>query len=81
MASKLGPPRITRGQAKLHTDTDRDRILTAPGAVAYGLADLVLEGVEWLRLTALCRTQAESARRRRGRPESGAGGTSRVQFA
>jgi hypothetical protein len=34
MASKLGPPRITRGQAKLHTDTDRDRILTAPGAVA-----------------------------------------------
>jgi hypothetical protein len=81
MASKLGPPRITRGQAKLHTDTDRDRIFTASSAVAYDLADRVLEGVEWLRLTALCRTQAESGTATPEAPESGACGTSRVQFA
>jgi ATP-dependent Clp protease protease subunit len=28
--------------AKLRTDTDRDRVFTAPDAVAYGLADRVL---------------------------------------
>ena len=32
-----------RSVAELRHDTDRDRVFDAPGAVAYGLADQVLE--------------------------------------